>query len=202
MSRVFTVLLGGFAFLAQLGAQVTSATILGTVTDSSGAVVAKALVEAKAVATNLSRTTTTDAEGNYTLTSLPVGEYEVTISAAGFRKEVQRGITIQVQQRARLDVALQPGNVTETINVVGAAPIVNTEDGVFGDVIENQRVVELPLNGRNFNTLALLTPNIQNGVPGGATLQSFRRRGYLGARQSGHGQRMEPGRRHDERWLL
>jgi len=77
---------------------------------SSGAVVAKALVEAKAVATNLSRTTTTDAEGNYTLTSLPVGEYEVTISAAGFRKEVQRGITIQVQQRARLDVALQPGN--------------------------------------------------------------------------------------------
>ncbi len=173
MSRVFTVLLGGFAFLAQLGAQVTSATILGTVTDSSGAVVAKALVEAKAVATNLSRTTTTDAEGNYTLTSLPVGEYEVTISAAGFRKEVQRGITIQVQQRARLDVVLQLGNVTETINVVGAAPIVNTEDGVFGDVIENQRVVELPLNGRNFNTLALLTPNIQNGVPGGATLQSF-----------------------------
>ena len=141
MSRLFTVLLGGFAFLAQLGAQVTSATILGTVTDSSGAVVAKALVEAKAVATNLSRTTTTDAEGNYTLTSLPVGEYEVTISAAGFRKEVQRGITIQVQQRARLDVALQPGNVTETINAVGAAPIVNTEDGVFGDVIENQRVV-------------------------------------------------------------
>ena len=63
---------------------------------SSGAVVAKALVEAKAVATNLSRTTTTDAEGNYTLTSLPVGEYEVTISTAGFRKEVQRGITIQV----------------------------------------------------------------------------------------------------------
>jgi len=108
---------------------------------SSGAVVAKALVEAKAVATNLSRTTTTDAEGNYTLTSLPVGEYEVTISTAGFRKEVQRGITIQVQQRARLDVALQPGNVTETINAVGAAPIVNTEDGVFGDVIENQRVV-------------------------------------------------------------
>ena len=52
-------------------------------------------------------------------------------------------------------------------------PIVNTEDAVFGDVIENKRVVELPLNGRNFNTLALLTPNIQNGVPGGATLQGF-----------------------------
>src|SRR5712691_8786240 len=173
MSRTLIAFLGCLALLAPVEAQVTTATILGTVTDSSGAVVAKALVEAKAVATNLSRNTTTDAEGNYTLSSLPVGEYEVTISAAGFRKEVQRGIVLQVQQQARLDVALQPGNVTETINVVASAPIVNTEDGVFGDVIDNQRVVELPLNGRNFNTLALLTPNIQNGVPGGATLQNF-----------------------------
>src|SRR5262249_2264662 len=157
---------GSVTLLAPIEAQVTTATILGTVTDSSGAVVAKASVEAKAVATNLVRSSITDGEGNYTLSSLPVGEYEVTISAAGFRKEVQRGIIIQVQQRARLDVVLQPGSVSEVVNVVAAAPIVNSEDGVFGDVIDNQRVVELPLNGRNFNTLALLTPNIQNGVPG------------------------------------
>ncbi len=115
-------------------------------------------MEAKAVATNLSRTTTTDAEGNYTLTSLPVGEYEVTISTAGFRKEVQRGITIQVQQRARLDVALQPGNVTETINAVGAAPVVNTEDGVFGLEIgplrykvDRARAERLRLTGKDFS---------------------------------------------------
>ena len=168
--RSLPVVLLGAVLLTPAGAQVTTATILGTVTDSSGAVVGKASVEAKAVATNFVRATTTDADGNYTLTSLPVGEYEVSISAAGFRKEVQRGIVLQVQQQARLDVALQLGNVTETVNVVASAPIVNTEDGVFGDVIDNQRVVELPLNGRNFNTLALLEPNIQNGVPGGFIL--------------------------------
>jgi hypothetical protein len=173
MSRTLIALLLSLTLLAPIEAQVTTATILGTVTDSSGAVVAKASVEAKAVATNLVRSATTDGEGNYTLSSLPVGEYEVTISAPGFRKEVQRGIIIQVQQRARLDVFLQPGSVTEVVNVVATSPIVNSEDGVFGDVIDNQRVVELPLNGRNFNTLALLTPNIQNGVPGGATLQNF-----------------------------
>ena len=159
--------------LAPLEAQITTATILGTVTDASGAVVGKALVEAKALATNLMRATTTDGDGNFTLSNLPLGEYEVSISAAGFRKEIQRGIVLQVQQRARIDVALQPGNVTETVNVTASTPIVNTEDGVFGDVIDNKRVVELPLNGRNFNTLALLTPNVQNGVQGGATLQTF-----------------------------
>ena len=161
------------ALLAPLPAQVTTGTILGTVTDASGATVAKASVEVKAVATNQVRSTVTDGEGNYILTSLPVGEYELTVSAAGFRKEVQQGIVLQVQQRARLDVSLQPGSLSETISVVAAAPIVSTEDGVFGDVIDNRRVVDLPLNGRNFNTLALLTPNIQNGVQGGATLQTF-----------------------------
>ena len=76
-------------------------------------------------------------------------------------------------QRARLDATLQTGSVSESINVTADVPVINTEDAVFGDVIDNTRVVELPLNGRNFNTLALLTPNIQNGVPGGATLQGF-----------------------------
>ena len=172
MSR-FALVMSVSLVLAPLEAQITTATILGTVTDASGAVVGKASVEAKALATNLVRATTTDGDGNYTLINLPLGEYEVSISAAGFRKEIQRGIVLQVQQRARIDVALQPGNVTETVNVTASTPIVNTEDGVFGDVIDNKRVVELPLNGRNFNTLALLTPNVQNGVQGGATLQTF-----------------------------
>lgn len=158
---------------APLDAQITTATILGTIRDSSGGVVPKAAVEAKAVAINQTRTTVTDAEGNYVLSNLPIGEYELSISVPGFRKEVQKGIVLQVQQRARIDVRLEPGSVAESVDVMAAAPLVNTEDGVFGDVIDNRRVVELPLNGRNFNTLALLTPNIQNGIPGGATLQGF-----------------------------
>lgn len=153
--------------------QVTTAALLGTVQDTSGAVIPGAAVQAKALATNLVRETKADGDGNYVLTNLPIGEYEVAVTANGFRREVRQGIVLQVQQRARLDLVLSPGNVTEAVNVVAYAPLINTEDATFGDVIENRRVVDLPLNGRNFNTLALLTPNIQNGVPGGATLQNF-----------------------------
>ena len=156
-----------------LTAQVTTAVVVGAVTDTSGGTIANAKVVAKAVATNQSRELTTDSEGNYILTNLAVGEYEITVSANGFRTEVKKGLVLQVGQRARLDLTLQPGSVNESVNVTVQVPLVNTEEAVFGDVIENKRVVELPLNGRNFNSLALLTPNVQNGVPGGATLQGF-----------------------------
>src|SRR5262245_51877729 len=101
-----------------LKAQITSATIVGTVRDSSAAVVARASIQAKAIATNLVRSVVTDGEGNYIVTNLPVGEYEVTASASGFKKEVQQGIVLQVQQTARIDISLQPGSVSETVNVV------------------------------------------------------------------------------------
>ena len=156
-----------------VNAQTTTASIVGTVQDASGAVVPKASVKAKAVATNQVREVESDPDGNYILTNLPIGQYEVTVSATGFRTEMNEGITLQVGQRARLDVTLQTGSVTESVNVSAVVPIVNTEDAVFGDVIDNKRVVELPLNGRNFNALALLTPNVQSGVPGGATLQNL-----------------------------
>ncbi len=154
-------------------AQVTTADLLGTIRDASGAIVGAAEVEATGIATNFKRQTSSDNDGNYVLPNLPIGEYELSVSAKGFKKEMRRGIVLQVQQRARVDIELQPGSVTESISVTAAVPIVNTEDAVFGDVVDNKRVVELPLNGRNFNVLALLTPNIQNGVPGGATLQGF-----------------------------
>jgi hypothetical protein len=163
----------GLLLLSVLYAQVTTAVIVGTIVDSTGATVPNAKIVARAVATNQTREITTTSDGEYILTNLPVGEYEVTASAAGFRTELSKGIVLQVAQRARLDITLQAGSVNETVNVSAEVPVINTEDSVFGDVIENQRVVELPLNGRNFNTLALLTPNVQNGVPGGATLQNF-----------------------------
>jgi len=158
---------------SSLFAQVTTASIVGTVNDSSGGVIPGAAIQARAVATNQIRDAKGDADGNYILTNLPIGEYEVTISSNGFRTEVNKGLVLQIAQRARLDIILQTGSVSESIVVTAEVPIINTEDAVFGDVIDNKRVVELPLNGRNFNTLALLTPNIQNGVPGGATLQGF-----------------------------
>lgn len=163
-----------FFVVARLSvSQITTGTILGAIKDSSGGTVANATVQAKAVATNQTREIKTDQDGAYILTNLPIGEYELSVSAPGFRTEVNKGITLQVAQRALLDVVLQPGTVTESIDITTTVPVINTEDAVFGDVIENKRVVELPLNGRNFNGLALLTPNIQDGIPGGATLQNF-----------------------------
>ncbi|HEU0120500.1 MAG TPA: TonB-dependent receptor [Bryobacteraceae bacterium] len=158
---------------SSLLSQVTTASIVGTVKDASGAAVPAAAVKARATATNLTREVESDNDGNYSLTNLPVGMYEVSVAAKGFKTEVNQGLELQVAQRARLDVTLQAGAITESVNVTAEVPIINTEDSVFGDVIDNKRVVELPLNGRNFNNLALLTPNIQNGVPGGATLQGF-----------------------------
>ncbi len=157
----------------RLVAQTTTASIVGTVRDASGGVIPNASIKAKAVATNQTREVTTDPDGNYIFINLPIGAYQVTVAATGFRAEVNDGVVLQVAQRARLDVKLQAGSVTESVTVSAEVPIVNTEDAVFGDVIDNKRVVELPLNGRNFNALALLTPNIQSGVPGGATLQNF-----------------------------
>jgi Carboxypeptidase regulatory-like domain len=172
-ARAWVILFVAAISINSLRAQLTTATILGSVRDASGGVIQQATIEAKVVATNLVRSTVTDAEGNYILTNLPVGEYELTASATGFKKEIQEGIILQVAQRARIDIVLQTGSVNEAVSVTALAPLINTDDGVFGDVIDNRRVVDLPLNGRNFNTLALLTPDIQNGVPGGATLQNF-----------------------------
>jgi hypothetical protein len=94
-----------------LRAQLTTATILGGVRDASGGMIQRANIEAKAVATNLVRSTITDEEGNYILTNLPVGEYELTASATGFKKEIQEGIVLQVAQRARIDIVLQTGRI-------------------------------------------------------------------------------------------
>src|SRR4051812_4040052 len=91
--------------------QITTAVIVGTVTDSSGASVPNAKVLARAVATNQNREVTTGSDGEYILTNLPIGEYEVTASASGFRTEVNKGVVLQVAQRARLDMSLQAGSV-------------------------------------------------------------------------------------------
>ena len=169
-----------------LHAQITSATIVGTVRDSSGGVVAHASIQAKAVATNLLRSVMTDGEGNYIVTNLPVGEYEVTASASGFKRRSSRASSFRCDRR-RESISCPTGQRIRSRQVVGAAPLINTDDGVFGDVIDNRRVVELPLNGRNFNTLALLTPNIQNGIPAALRCR-ISRRGYrcVGAWQPRH----------------
>ncbi len=159
-----STLLLALAACSVLLCQTVSTEILGLVTDPTGAVITGATVTARRVATGDVRTATTNATGNYVFPLLDIGEYEITCSATGFKTEVRRGIELQLQQKARLDFEMQVGAQVETIEITGAPPLLRTEDATLGSVIESKRVVELPLNGRNFSQLATLMPGVTLGT--------------------------------------
>ncbi len=110
--------------------------------------------------------TTTDSSGNYVVTPLPVGHYSVTVEAQGFKKSVSGGITLNVQDRLGVNVVLEVGQLTETVEVVGAAPALQTDTSYLGQVVESQKIVDLPLNGRFFTRLAVLTAGAAPTPPG------------------------------------
>ena len=149
-------------------AQVASAELSGQVFDVSGAAVANAKVIATNSATNSPHETVSDASGNYILTLLPPGDYVLTVEAPGFRKLVQTGLVLQVNQQANLVLTLQLGKVSETLEVTGQAPLLESESSSLGTVVNQKLVNELPLNGRNFIQLATLSPGV-NGVGFSAT---------------------------------
>ena len=160
-----------------LQAQVVNATLTGTVKDSSGAVIAGAKVVATNTGTNLTHETVTDTQGSYRLPSLIPGQYKLQAELQGFKTSMISGITLQVAQQARVDVELQVGEVTQTLDVVGTAPVIDTESPTIGSVIDQKKVVELPLNGRNFMELALLSQGINEA--GGSTAKGgFLRKGF------------------------
>jgi hypothetical protein len=152
-------LLGIVLFGAVALAQV--ATLTGRVTDSSGAVVPQASVQARSNDTGVTTATETTSEGYYTLPALLPGRYEVTISKAGFLPVRQTGLDLSVQQVARLDVTLRVGAVAETIEVQAQAPLLDSESSAVGQVIGNRQVTELPLLGRNAYALAMLVPGVR-----------------------------------------
>ena len=146
-------------------AQQDGATVLGEVTDPSGGVVPGAVVTVTNSATGISLTTETNERGVYSLPGLRPGDYSVTIEAQGFSKFVRSGITLQVAQVLRLDAALQAGNLTETVEVVGAASLLQSQVSSRGSVIDERKILDLPLNGRDYNQLALLSPGVLPGTP-------------------------------------
>lgn len=152
-----------FVLLAavSLSAQTFRGTILGTVTDPSGAVVAGAKVTAKNVGTGLERTTTTSADGSYTLSELPIGTYTVTITGAGFQTSVTTGVTVDVSTERRVDAALKAGQVSTTVEVSGELlPQVETTSDELGGVLTAQTVQDLPVNGRDYTKLIYLNPGV------------------------------------------
>jgi hypothetical protein len=151
------------AFAFSAFSQTVSTEILGLVTDSTGAVIPGANVTAKRVATGDVRTTTTNETGNYVFPLLDIGEYEITCSVSGFKTELMHGIVLRLQEKARLNFQLQVGQQVETVEVSGATQLLRTEDATLGSVVESKRVVDLPLNGRNFGQLATLMPGVVIG---------------------------------------
>lgn len=142
-----------------LGQQETGG-ILGTVADPQGAVVGGARLEIRNVNTGAVFRTETNATGYYSVPALPVGEYDISVEAEGFRKVVRRGLVLRVNQVAEVNFVLELGPLVETVEVVGDTPLVDTASPTLGQVIENRRIQELPLNGRQALALTLLTAGV------------------------------------------
>jgi outer membrane receptor protein involved in Fe transport len=154
-------------------------TISGTITDPTGAVVPGATVEAKNQATGQLRAATTGPEGFYTIPLLPPGKYEVKASLTGFSTVIQSGVGVTVAETSRVNLAMKTGAATESITITEAAPLVETANGTLGIVIEEKKIVDLPLNGRNFAQLGTLIPGVVappaglGGLNGDATPGGF-----------------------------
>ena len=133
-----------------------SAALSGVVRDASGAVVPQATVTVRNTETGLTRTTETGANGSYTAPSLPVGPYELTVEKPGFKQQVRMGIRLVVGQEAVVNFALEVGNVQQTVEVTGEAPLVNTTLASTSGLVTQEQVKDLPLNGRSFLELMRL----------------------------------------------
>jgi hypothetical protein len=142
-------------------AQVT-ASVKGVVTDPSGATVPSASVTTRNMETSFSRTTTTDGAGNYLILALPIGQYELRASKAGFQETVRSGIELNVGQEANIDIQLQVSAVKADITVSADAPIVPTSTSDISGLVGAKEIKTLPLNGRSYDLLLPLNPGIVN----------------------------------------
>jgi hypothetical protein len=156
------------ALLLMLGAIPASAqstgTILGVVKDTSGAVVPGATVSITNLETGLSRTVPSGADGAFRAPALPVGRYNLRIEKTGFRTEVQRGLILEVQQELVVNASLEVGAVAQELVVSGEAPLVNTTSSALGSMVNEQRMSDLPLNGRNYVDLTLIQPGVSRQI--------------------------------------
>ena len=156
LTLVLSIAMPGFAH-----AQFETATVLGTVRDASNAVVPEATVTLTNTATSVSSTKTTNAEGNYEFFTVSAGLYLMTVEKAGFAMAMVENITVQVGSRLRVDAQMSVGQVTEQIQVTGTAPLIETDTSARGQIITGDQTRALPLNGREYSSLALLTTGVR-----------------------------------------
>src|SRR5438309_697107 len=171
-----------------LGAQ-NFGEITGTVTDATGAVFSGAAVTVTSATTNQVRRAVTNETGDYSVPFLVPGVYDLRAESSGFKVAVRKGVGIEVAAVARIDFNLEVGEVSQQVQVSGGAPLLATENTALGTVIENRRIVDLPLNGRNYLQLVTLSPNVttEGGAGGSYSLGGLRAQTSL----SIAGQRLE-----------
>jgi hypothetical protein len=161
-------------------AQITTGSILGRVEDSSGSAVPKASVTVINTGTSFSQTAFTNESGEYLVPALPVGSYRVSVSHAGFKSFHQEGVLVEINRAARLDVRLEVGAISESVNVSADATLVDTTQSSVSQIVEQTRIAELPLSGRNTAELVRLTPGV-------VTLDTQSSLGYTEYRISANG---------------
>src|ERR1035437_5297181 len=154
-------------FAGLMAAQTPAATLVGRIVDASHAAVVDGAIRVRDVNTNEIRTARSSGEGEYTVSSLPPGSYEVTVEKAGFKLTRETNLELAVEQTARLDVVLQVGAVSERVEVAATVPLLNTETSSRGDVVAPAEITEMPLNGRDFNDLAFMVAGVQTAEEGG-----------------------------------
>ena len=147
-------------------AQSVRGTILGTVIDASGAAIKGSKVTVLHSATGLTRAELTSAAGEYTIPQLPVGNYVLTVEYPGCKRTEISKLELRNDDKLRVDVTLSLGQTSETISVEKTVPVINTDSSTVGNVVDNKKVTELSLNGRNFLQLNLLAPGANQGVKG------------------------------------
>jgi len=153
-------------------AQTATATLVGRTIDETDATLPGVKITLTQTTTGQTRTVTSDESGNYVFLLLPAGKYELAAEREGFQKLIRREFDLQVDQRASLDLPLKAGQITETVEIRDEASILQTESASVGTVIDQAKIVRLPLNGREFQQLALLVPGAVPAAQGSSL--SFR----------------------------
>ena len=156
--------LGALLPAAMLVAQTITSGMIGGVHDQTGAVVPAASVTAVNLESNARSETKTDSAGNFVLLQLAPGQYDLEVQAAGFRKYVRKGIVLELQQQAHMDIGLDIGQVSDAVTVTGDAPAIETSSSSVGALVNNTAILNLPLNTRNVYSLIFLTPGLAGSV--------------------------------------
>jgi hypothetical protein len=161
LAAVALVCIAGCIGLNRLEGQVATATILGTVTDSSGAAIPDASIQVKNVGTGITQSASSNAQGRYLVPDLGIGDYQLQASKTGFTTIVRKGVNLTIGAQSVVDFSLQVGQQAQTVTVEAAASQVETTNAAVSSLISPQQMAELPLNGRNFENLIFLSPGVE-----------------------------------------